>query len=149
MSDKPTLAYWDIRGVAEPIRALLHYAGVDFNDKRYPFGPGKTRQELDSIKQHWYKDKFSLGLDFPNLPHWIEGDLKLTQTLAILKYLARNNGLMANDVVTLAKQEMIEQQLIDYRSFYGGESQMIILFIINVFIMILIILITLRRLLFW
>ena len=123
MSVKPTLAYWDIRGFAEPIRALLHYAGVDFNDKRYPFGPGKTLEKVDSIRQHWYKEKFTLGLDFPNLPYWVEGDLKLTQTLAILKYLARNYGLIASDVVTLAKQEMLEQQLVDYRMDFVGRTK--------------------------
>ena len=65
MSDKPVLAYWDIRALAQPIRNLLHYAGVEFTDKRYPFGPGSSQQELDSIRQHWYKEKFTLGLDFP------------------------------------------------------------------------------------
>ena len=122
MSVRPTLGYYDIRGFAEPIRALLHYAGVDFTDKRYPFGPGTTRQELDSIRQYWYKEKFTLGLDFPNIPYWIEGDLKLTNTLAIMKYLARKHGLIAIDVVTLAKQEMLEQQLIDYRNVFVGKS---------------------------
>jgi glutathione S-transferase len=30
----PTLAYWDVRGLAEPIRLLLLYTGTDFEDKR-------------------------------------------------------------------------------------------------------------------
>ena len=123
MSVKPTLAYWDIRAIAQPIRNLLHYAGVEFTDKRYSFGPGSSPQELDSIRQHWYKEKFTLGLDFPNVPYWIEGDLKLTHSLAILKYLARKHGLIASDVITLAKQEMIEQQLIVYRSAFFGKIQ--------------------------
>ena len=123
MSNKPILAYWDIRGLAEPIRAMLHYAGVEFTDKRYPYGPGTTWAERDtSIRKYWYKEKFTLGLDFPNIPYWIEGDLKLTQSLAIQKYLARKNGLIASDVVTLAKQEMLEQQLMDYRGPFSGRN---------------------------
>ena len=30
----PVLGYWDLRGNTEPIRLALHYAGVEFNDKR-------------------------------------------------------------------------------------------------------------------
>ena len=68
---------------------------------------------MDSIHKNWLPDKYSLGLDFPNLPYWIDGEVKLTQTLAILKYLARKYGLIATDMITLAKQEMVEQQLMD------------------------------------
>ena len=31
--------------------------------------------------------------DFPNLPWMIDGDVKITQSLAILKYIARKHGL--------------------------------------------------------
>jgi glutathione S-transferase len=77
MSNVPTLGYWDIRGLAEPIRYLLKYAGVKFNDKRYEFGPGSSMTELESIRKNWSPDKFNLGLDFPNLPFYIDGDLKV------------------------------------------------------------------------
>ncbi len=52
MSNDPTLGYWDIRGLAEPIRYLLKYAGVKFNDKRYEFGPGSSMTELESIRKN-------------------------------------------------------------------------------------------------
>jgi hypothetical protein len=70
----PTLGYWDIRGNTEPIRMVLHYAEAPFEDKRYEYG--STPQTLRSI---WLADKPNLGLDFPNLPYYIDGDLKLTQ----------------------------------------------------------------------
>ena len=115
MSDRPTLGYWDIRGLAQPIRNLLHYAGVDYQDQLYQFGPGNSLSEWESITQQWMAVKFTLGLDFPNLPYWMDEKVKLSQSTAILKYLAKKHGMIAIDVVTLAKQEMIEQQLQDIR----------------------------------
>jgi glutathione S-transferase len=31
----------------------------------------------------------NLGLDFPNLPYLIKGDFKLTESIAIAKYIAK------------------------------------------------------------
>lgn len=86
----PVLGYWDTRGLAQPIRNLLVYKGIDFVDKRYKFGPppGYDHEE-------WLKEKFTLGLRFPNLPYYIDEDVKLTQSLAILRYLGRKHGLAA------------------------------------------------------
>lgn len=104
MSDLPVLGYWDLRGKGETIRYLLKIAGVPFVDNRYL---------IDNRGKKWFDEKFSLGLDFPNLPYWIEGDFKLTQSLAILRHLARKHGLVSKNEQTLARQELIEQQLLD------------------------------------
>ena len=77
MNSSPTLGYWNIRGLAQPIRYLFVIAEVDFNDKRYPFGEGNTFAEIESVIKHWKPDKESLGLDFPNLPYYIDGDVKV------------------------------------------------------------------------
>ena len=34
----PELGYWAIRGLAQPIRLLLHYANVDFIDRLFQAG---------------------------------------------------------------------------------------------------------------
>ncbi|CAG2117287.1 unnamed protein product, partial [Medioppia subpectinata] len=60
-------------------------------------------------------DKSSLGLPFPNLPYYIDGDLKLSQSLAILRHLGRKHGLVAPDEAGRARQEVVEQQLEDIR----------------------------------
>ena len=52
---KPIVGYWDIRGLAQPIRLLLTYVGVDFENVRYT--------EPDS----WFGKKYDMGLDFPNV----------------------------------------------------------------------------------
>jgi glutathione S-transferase len=46
----------------QPIRLLLAHAEVDYEDKRYNFGPAP---EYDWSE--WLNDKFNLGLDFPNV----------------------------------------------------------------------------------
>jgi len=87
MSSKPVLGYRDIRGLAQPIRIMLKYLGVDFEDKMYGCDPG-PHPTVDS----WKADKFNLGLDFPNVPYWIEDNFKLTESRAILRYIARTRG---------------------------------------------------------
>ena len=52
---KPTVGYWDIRGLAQPIRLLLTYLNIDFEDVRY--------REPDA----WFSKKFEMGFDFPNV----------------------------------------------------------------------------------
>ena len=105
MSTKPTLAYQDIRGLAQSICLVLAYAGVDFVDKRYKH----------SERDVWLSDKPNLGLDFPNIPYYMDGDLKISQSMAILKYLARTHGLVARDDRELIKQDIVAEQLSDIR----------------------------------
>ena len=69
------LVYWDIRGFAEPIRNLLRYARVPFEDTRYNFGSGADFPN----KNQFRKNKYELGLDFPNLPYLIDGNLRISQ----------------------------------------------------------------------
>ena len=89
MSAKPVLGYWDIRGLAQPIKLLLAYTGTEYQDKRFPCGPGP---EFD--RSQWFDNKFSFGLDFPNLPYYIDGDVKLSQSNAILRYIARKHDML-------------------------------------------------------
>lgn len=103
---KPILGYWDLRGRAAPIRYLLHYKNVDFEDKMYSLG------DFDS----WFKEeKFTLGLDFPNLPYYIDGEVKLTQSIAILRYLAHKHGLAGRTEQERLRVSLVEQQLSQQR----------------------------------
>jgi len=88
--EKPVLGYWKIRGLGQPIRLLLAYLNVDFEDKRYEFA------DPPNIAENWLKDKFNLGLPFPNLPYYIDGNIKLSQHQAILRHLARKYNLTPN-----------------------------------------------------
>lgn len=72
----PVLGYWDLRGLASTIRNLLHYKQVEFEDKLFQIG---SAPEYDTSE--WAATKPTLGLDFPNLPYYIDGEIKLTQVI--------------------------------------------------------------------
>ncbi|KAM7538886.1 hypothetical protein Aperf_G00000052771 [Anoplocephala perfoliata] len=106
----PILGYWDIRGVGEPIRLLLRYLGVEFSEKLYSLGPAP-----DFDRSMWLSEKFKLGLDFPNLPYYIEGNFKLTQSLAILEYLADEHGMAPDCKKERAVLHMLQNAVMDLR----------------------------------
>merc|ERR1711879_312665 len=107
------LGYWDIRCLAEPIRFLLEYSGLPYEDRRYVQGnaPGYSRED-------WLGVKNSLGFDFPNLPYLIDGDLKLTQSNAILRHIARkaNPTLLGKDLKEQAQIDMLLDVMTDFRN---------------------------------
>ncbi|XP_070575704.1 glutathione S-transferase Mu 1-like isoform X2 [Ptychodera flava] len=87
------LGYWKVRGLAQPIRYILEYAGIEYEEKFYELGPAP-----EYSKDSWLKEKHNLGLSFPNVPYMFDGDIKLTQSNIILRYLAgKTNLLGAND----------------------------------------------------
>ena len=73
---KTVLIYWSVRGLAQPIRNLLTYCNVKFEDKRF------------STKEEWIAIKSTLKTDFPNTPCLIQGDQFLTESDAILTEIA-------------------------------------------------------------
>uniref|UniRef100_A0A4W2D2P4 Glutathione S-transferase n=1 Tax=Bos indicus x Bos taurus TaxID=30522 RepID=A0A4W2D2P4_BOBOX len=83
-----TLGYWDIRGLAHAIRLLLEYTDTNYEERQYSVGDAP-----DYDRSQWLDEKFKLGLDFPNLPYLIDGTHKLTQSNAILRYIARKHNL--------------------------------------------------------
>lgn len=61
----------------------MTYLEVDYDDVSYTQGdwPNFSNEE-------WENEKHELSLDFPNLPFYIDQDVRLTETLAILKYVS-------------------------------------------------------------
>nr|AIR95626.1 GST m3 [Tetranychus cinnabarinus] len=118
----PVLGYWDFRGLVDPIRLLLAHTGVDYEYKVYKIGPPPefSKDEFRSIKHEF-------GFDFPNLPYYIDGDFKLTQKMAILRYLGRKHGLSGSEEAELTRCDLAEQAAEDlayylYRSWFAGEE---------------------------
>lgn len=105
----PVLGYWDVRGLGNSIRYLLSHANVDYEDKLYKCGgpPDFNRSE-------WLNEKFTLGLAFPNLPYYIDGDVKLTQSQAILRHLARKHGLDGKTDADKDRVDLAAAQVSDY-----------------------------------
>lgn len=79
MSEKIVLGYWGVRGRGQPLRHLLSYVGLEFQEKIY------------ATPEQYKADVSSIG-DFPNLPYLIDGDFKISETLAIARYIVRKAG---------------------------------------------------------
>ncbi|XP_067683085.1 glutathione S-transferase Mu 5-like [Haliotis asinina] len=107
----PTLGYWAIRGLAQPIRLLLTYGGEEFEDVQYVQGDAP-----DYSRESWTKVKHTLGLPIPNLPYYIDGDIKLTQSNAILRYIARKHNLLGDTDQEKANVDVMLDQAMDFRN---------------------------------
>ena len=105
---KMKLIYWNIRGLAEPIRYMLRYSDIEWEDVR-------LSPDMEGFKK-WMDLMSQPGMVCANLPFIEDGDKKISQTLAILRYVARKTGLMPQhqDNVTLC--EMVEQELFFLRN---------------------------------
>jgi len=108
---RPIVGYWAIRGLAQPIRLLLAYTGTEFEDKMYQCGPGPTYD-----RSAWMDVKFTLGFDFPNLPYYIEPNVKLTGTNAILRHIARKHNLCGRTEEEMVRVDMAAEQVMDMRN---------------------------------
>ena len=79
-----TLGYWKTRGLGEHIRMLLTHLELPFEDVMY-----ETGDPPHFDKTCWLSKKFTLGLDFPNLPHFIDEDIRITESDGVLKFICR------------------------------------------------------------
>ena len=79
--------------------------GADYDMVEYEAGPAP-----DFDRSAWTDVKFTLGMDFPNLPYLFDGELKLTETNAIHRYLADkySPNLLGGDVADRATVTMLE-----------------------------------------
>ncbi len=102
--EKPTLGYWAIRGLASQIRYQMVYLGVDYKEDIYEQGDAP-----EYSRAVWTDKKGSLGLSFPNLPYFIDGDVKITETQSIQKYICYKWGehLLGKDSSQYGEVEMV------------------------------------------
>lgn len=79
----------------------------------------------------WFKkDKQDLGLEFPNLPYMIDGNVKLTETVAIHQHLAEvyDLSLLGKNAKDKAQVNMLMGVIMDartkvVRSAYSSEDK--------------------------
>jgi glutathione S-transferase len=83
MMGPPTLSYFELRGRAEASRLLLGDLGVEFIDRRVT-----SPEEWAALKRE---------VPFASLPRYQDDRVDLTQSHAILRYLARTHGLVGVD----------------------------------------------------
>ena len=77
------VGYWAIRGLVEPIHMFLEYKGVKYEKRVYT---------IETANEWFGNDKINMGIDFPNLPYLTDGDVKLSQSNTIMKYLEKKYG---------------------------------------------------------
>ncbi|GBP76987.1 Glutathione S-transferase [Eumeta japonica] len=78
------LYYFDIKGLAESSRYILHYGGVEFEDVRIP-------------RSEWPSKKDEISPPFGKLPIFVDGDRVLNQSVAIARYIGRGLDLVPSD----------------------------------------------------
>ena len=92
------LGYWNIKGRVEPIRLLLAYTKQEYKDVH------------PTSKEDWAEKRSKLGFESPNLPYLIDGDFSLTESSAILYYVAERSGdqsLIGKDIKQRARIQMV------------------------------------------
>jgi len=116
--DKPLLGYWPLRGLAQPIRLLLEYTGTDYEERLFDIkgGPGTGLAWPGNWDfSDWTNVKPTLGLDFPNLPYYLDGEVKLSQSTAILRHLARQHGLGGKSDAEMRRIDLVLDQSTDFK----------------------------------
>ncbi|KAF8360244.1 hypothetical protein PRIPAC_87167 [Pristionchus pacificus] len=93
------LTYFDLRGRAEPIRMMFAIAGVPVEDKRIQM------EEWMDVKKDY---------QFEKLPVLEVDGVQVSQTLAIIRYIARENGFAGPDNLTAAKADALCDQYADF-----------------------------------
>ena len=80
-NSKVIFGYWNMRGGSRgnTARYLLNYCRVDYTEKTYIVGEPEWKK---------FKEGNPSGMDFPNLPYIIDGDAKITESLAVQQYIA-------------------------------------------------------------
>jgi len=107
---KYTIGYWNIRGLAAPMRMMLEYAGAEYKDEQYdvvkkPDGTWDKSSWFEGGKPPLLKKNALM-----NLPYVISGGRVVTQSTAAYVFLGqklRLNGV-GSDAVT-ANNEVIAQ----------------------------------------
>ncbi|KAK7866815.1 hypothetical protein R5R35_005247 [Gryllus longicercus] len=104
MAAKPKLTYFDFRGAAEPIRYVLEYSNVEYEDKRI--------QVEDWLE---LKPTIPFGL-LPTLE--INGKV-INQSTAICRYYAKKVGLAGSDDFEALQIDAIADTVVDLRTAIG------------------------------
>ena len=84
---------------------MFAYCGVEFEDVMYDV----SFQDDQWDRSEWTDVKETLGLEYPNLPYLIDGETKLTETVAIMKYIAKKYKpeLLGSSAADLGRLEML------------------------------------------
>ena len=122
--NKLRLGYWKIRGLAAPARYILAYVGADSKNDMYEQGDGP-----EFSREVWTSVKPTLPLDYPNLPYLIDGDVKVTESQAIYRYICNkyDSSLLGKNNKDRAHVDMMSCIIMEAKGkgtmlCYGGQE---------------------------
>ena len=101
LNDEKTIIFHTYFQRGEATKMALAYAGVDYQEVNYNFGAAEGSDD------HWGTQKSKLGLAFPNLPWYINDNVKLTQSNAILRQIGRKYNLFGKNVEEASEIDML------------------------------------------
>jgi len=102
----PQFGYWNIQGLGQSCRMLLHYTDTKYDNIVYHIGSSEWGAA---------KENNAWDLSFPNLPYYVDGNVKLTQSNAILRHLGRQHGLYGLNEKHAAEIDMLLDTSIDIK----------------------------------
>lgn len=115
------LQYFDARGVSETIRLMLAVAKVEYEDARYPFTfgtPGDfstiSRPEFDAAKAAG-----ELTASAGKVPYLEVDGVKVGQSKAIERYVAKTYGLGGASDMEFAQIDAVCEQIRDIKDAYN------------------------------
>ena len=91
---------------------MFHYLNVNFEDKIYDCGPEPTFD-----RTCWTDVKFTLGMEYPNLPYLIDGETKISETAGIMQYIAKKwcPDLLGKTSAELGRANMLWAHVFDLK----------------------------------
>lgn len=113
---KPTLTYWNGRGLCEQVRFMLAACGVDY-DESVPGFDGVTHLSEKAHMEHLRNQGY---LMFNQVPLLRMDGLNLVQSRAIVRYLAGKYGLAGSTPAQTAMCDVVAESIQDWKSGCGA-----------------------------
>mmetsp|Transcript_111135 Transcript_111135/g.354068 ORF Transcript_111135/g.354068 Transcript_111135/m.354068 type:complete len:227 (+) Transcript_111135:50-730(+) len=115
------LCYFDIRGLAEVSRWMFKVAKVDFEDYRLSIAFGTPGDFSTIIRPEFDAAKASgeLAASLGKLPYLEVDGVKIGQSKAIERFIAREFGLMGSNPVEAVQIDQLCETIIDFKAAYN------------------------------
>jgi glutathione S-transferase len=83
-----TLIYWNVRGIAEPVKMMLEYLHLPYKEVKLELDEQMT---TEAVLEQWTSLKDRLGVEFATLPCLHDGGSKITLScsIAICRFLGQ------------------------------------------------------------
>ena len=121
-----TMAYWDIRGLAQPLREFARYVGLKFTEHHYSSvdpslsedDPSRVAAQASEDSYWLYKERqISEGNHYVNLP-----EIEFINAKGLTEYLSESEAIFVWMAEKSGRQELIPQSIaerIRYRQLEG------------------------------